>query len=296
MSIFSAWPTGVELMKRSSLLNFGKTPERSITNFLNAALLLVYLPVPVFFYYQDMTLGIKLLCYALWTGMLVSFILRMKHRGKKGIADSFESGVYAFILTLLYFLSGNQMYLAIVMAINVDIFAMFTTLPTAVTLSFFQTILYVLGKAFYLSVDTNLYDIRIPIFLVSGIAMGLLGEMNRSSIEKSRLLEESQLDTMQAFAEALEAKDIYTFGHSRRVSKYSRKLAESIGLDDAQVKSIEKAALLHDIGKIGISDNILNKKGTLTNKEFSEIKKHSEIGEKILSGLKVILPPFSSLV
>ncbi|MFH1902305.1 MAG: HD-GYP domain-containing protein, partial [Candidatus Omnitrophota bacterium] len=85
---------------------------------------------------------------------------------------------------------------------------------------------------------------------------------------------------------ALESKDPYTEGHSQRVCKYSLMLADRMKLDEEEKKKIEEAALLHDLGKIGISDAILHKKGRLTDEEFSAIKQHGVIGAKILEPIK----------
>lgn len=90
------------------------------------------------------------------------------------------------------------------------------------------------------------------------------------------------LETINAFNKALEAKDPYTSGHSLRVQQYSEKLAEALGLSSKKLMNIRNAAILHDIGKIGIDDSILKKPGKLTKEEFDMIKKHPEIGSDIL--------------
>lgn len=89
--------------------------------------------------------------------------------------------------------------------------------------------------------------------------------------------------TAKALAGAIDAKDEYTHGHSSRVAKYSRKIAETYGLSPEECDVVYYAALLHDVGKIGVPDYIINKKGRLTNDEYAEIKKHPVIGDQILS-------------
>lgn len=90
------------------------------------------------------------------------------------------------------------------------------------------------------------------------------------------------LRLIQAFVSSMEAKDKYTEGHSRRVSDYAERIALMKGLRPQQVEIIKTAALLHDIGKIGISDAILQKPARLSEQEFSIIKTHPEIGVGIV--------------
>jgi len=96
-------------------------------------------------------------------------------------------------------------------------------------------------------------------------------------------LQKQHLDTIQALATAIEARDSYTENHSRRMAEYTFLVAKQIGLSINEAETIEYAAILHDIGKIGINDNILNKPGPLTEKEWVEMKKHVKIGANILT-------------
>ena len=86
-----------------------------------------------------------------------------------------------------------------------------------------------------------------------------------------------------ALASAIDAKDRYTHGHSNRVAKYSREIARRSGKSENDVREIYFAALLHDVGKIGVSGAIINKNGKLTDEEYNEIKKHPVWGWEILS-------------
>lgn len=92
--------------------------------------------------------------------------------------------------------------------------------------------------------------------------------------------------TIRAIIEALDAKDSYTLGRSRRVTYYSLKLAEKLNLNDVERGKIELAGLLHDIGMIGVSDDVLFKTERLTEEEFQEIKLHVDHGVKILEDIK----------
>lgn len=98
-------------------------------------------------------------------------------------------------------------------------------------------------------------------------------------------------DIIECLAAALEAKDLYTSGHSTRVGDMSYDLGRAMGLKGSKLDNIHIAAHLHDIGKMGISENILNKKGKLLPHEWAQIQKHPEMGYRILAkskGLKEI--------
>lgn len=93
-------------------------------------------------------------------------------------------------------------------------------------------------------------------------------------------------DIIECLAAALEAKDLYTSGHSTRVGDMSFDLGRAMGLKGSELESIHIAAHLHDIGKMGIPETILNKKGKLLPHEWAEIQRHPEIGYKILAKSK----------
>ena len=93
-------------------------------------------------------------------------------------------------------------------------------------------------------------------------------------------------ETTEALAQAIDAKDNYTSGHSTRVALYSRQIAKAAGLDAEQCKQVYFAALLHDVGKIGIRKSIINKNGRLTDEEYEHIKTHPVLGDQILSNIK----------
>ena len=95
-------------------------------------------------------------------------------------------------------------------------------------------------------------------------------------------LQESYFATMKSLALALDAKDRYTAGHSESVQRYSVRIARQLNLGHEEVANIERAGALHDIGKIGIPDTIINKPGRLTPEEFEKIKEHPAIGEQMI--------------
>lgn len=107
---------------------------------------------------------------------------------------------------------------------------------------------------------------------------------------QARRLEELFLAGIQALVQALEVKDPYTRGHSVRVSHYSTAIARVLGLDDETVRQIELGGHVHDIGKIGVREAVLNKPGRLTPEEYAHIMTHPVVGWQILSPLLLDAP------
>lgn len=103
-------------------------------------------------------------------------------------------------------------------------------------------------------------------------------------------LEKETLNTIYALAATIEARDRYTYGHSRKVRTYAVELAEAINLPPETVVVISHAALLHDIGKIGIYDTILNKPGALNQEERNLIKSHPELSRTIVAHIPNLTP------
>ena len=101
------------------------------------------------------------------------------------------------------------------------------------------------------------------------------------------------LDYIKSIASALDARDAYTHGHSQRVAELSIRIGKELGLSEGELKFLELSATIHDIGKIGVDENVLNKPGRLTAEEFLEVKSHAAKGSKILepmSRLRALMP------
>lgn len=113
--------------------------------------------------------------------------------------------------------------------------------------------------------------------------MNMIKEINKQLSDSKELLEKSYLESIEILRNTVEAKDVYTKGHSDRVSEYSLLIGERLNLTPEEMKTLKIGALFHDIGKIGIPDGILLKNGKLTEDEYSEIKNHPAIGAHILS-------------
>lgn len=123
-------------------------------------------------------------------------------------------------------------------------------------------------------------DMAMAVALASQSALALHNSQMFDQV--SRML----LSMIRTLAKVLDARDPYTAGHSERVAKYARWIAERVGLDSSQAEELYKAALLHDIGKIGITDDILRKPSRLTKEEYDQIKLHTVIGADILSNME----------
>ncbi len=125
------------------------------------------------------------------------------------------------------------------------------------------------------------------ILLVALVSAGIVILATRA---KTRKIRERQQEykriteqSLRTFAKTIDAKDSYTNGHSIRVAEYSKEIAKRMGKSEEEQENIYYVALLHDIGKIGIPDNILNKPGKLTEEEREIIQRHVDIGEEILA-------------
>ena len=101
-----------------------------------------------------------------------------------------------------------------------------------------------------------------------------------------RTLKKSHLDSVKVLAEAIDAKDPYTRGHSDRVKRMSLAIAKKMGFSEERLENLEYGALLHDIGKIGIKDEVLQKQAPLSSEEYQYIQEHPLIGVKIVEGVE----------
>ena len=122
-------------------------------------------------------------------------------------------------------------------------------------------------------------DLKTLSFIANTASISIHNQQNREK------LEQSYLETISALIMTREARDTYTKGHSVRVMQYSEGIAKQLGLDESTLKIIRDAAILHDIGKIGIRDDILLKAGVLSPGELDEIQRHPEISGAIVKSI-----------
>ncbi|MFH0826787.1 MAG: HD-GYP domain-containing protein [Candidatus Omnitrophota bacterium] len=113
-------------------------------------------------------------------------------------------------------------------------------------------------------------------------------EINKSLLKTQEQLRQAEFATISSLVKTEEASDLYTRGHSQRVTDVAVAIAEELNLDEEEKKAIARAGILHDIGKIGISRDILHKKGELTDEEWAPIKAHPLKAVEILEPLKFL--------
>ena len=133
-------------------------------------------------------------------------------------------------------------------------------------------------------------DLKTLIILANHAAIAL------DNVRLIRSIEDAHLSTLKSMALILEAKDAYTHGHSERVRDYSMIVAQNLGLSDREIETLRTGAALHDIGKVGVNDAILNKTGRPTEEEWQLIRRHPEIGFSVLEHVRVVSPSHLQLV
>ena len=219
--------------------------------------------------------------------------------------------IFCCVVLTFYALTGYSEGTGILWSLLLPIgMCYFVGVKVGIILSVYYSVLY--AVIFYTPVGSNLkmyymdsFSMRFPILFVSLSAFTALAmlQYHRSALleieytkrlneevarqtavaeERSRKIELMSYQTIQTLANAIDAKDPYTKGHSTRVSQYAVALAEHLGWDTERVNELRYAALLHDIGKIGVPDSILNKPRRLTDVEYDIIKSHTSMGGEIL--------------
>lgn len=128
--------------------------------------------------------------------------------------------------------------------------------------------------------DVLILRVRHTIELVR-LQRDLYAEVEKKAKENENL----SFHLVQTLAEAIDAKDTYTHGHSGRVAAYSKEIAARFGYDQKRQDDIYMMGLLHDVGKIGVPDTVINKTGGLTDEEFAQIKQHPDKGSHILENI-----------
>lgn len=223
--------------------------------------------------------GLLLLCISQFTGLYYTFD---------------ESNTYQ--RAPLYLISMAIPCAMLIMQLSVIIqFSKYFRKGLFISLILFTTLPLIAGIIQFQIYGLSLINLTTG-FLATMLYLFALKDMN-VTVERARKVEYDFLkkqsedskrlfaQTAEALASAIDAKDPYTKGHSSRVAEYSRKIAELAGKDEQDCEEIYYAALLHDVGKIGISRTILNKNGKLTDEEYQIIKEHPNIGAQILSSI-----------
>ena len=233
------------------------------------------------FYICEITfaVGIISLIISAFTGLYYDFDeLNVYHRNTGHIICY----IYPFIMMILQLSLILQYYKKFARSIRIPL-VLFGIIPMIAT-----------------GIQMFVYGLSLSTIALAGIVVVLyifvLLDMNKT-VERANLIELGNLkedqknvlimfeQTATALANAIDAKDEYTHGHSMRVAEYAQKIAISAHKDERFCADIYYAALLHDVGKIGISNHIINKNGKLSPEEYAEIKRHPVIGRQILSSI-----------
>ena len=126
------------------------------------------------------------------------------------------------------------------------------------------------------------------LLLVVAVTCAIIRIRTRRYLARQQEYRNIITQSLTAIANAIDAKDAYTSGHSVRVATYSAEIARRMGLDKESIENLYYTGLLHDVGKIGVSNDIINKPGKLTDEEYEAMKAHTGIGYEILKGITAI--------
>ncbi len=141
-----------------------------------------------------------------------------------------------------------------------------------------------LGAADFIAKPLNFYYVRKAIANVFSEKNKTLKDLPSAE----DIITKDYLSSLKMLNKILEVKDPYTRKHSKKVSEYAVKIAQELGLSLDEQEVMRETALLHDIGKVGVAESILNKADKLNPQEWSEIKRHAQIGEQFLEPLKIL--------
>jgi putative nucleotidyltransferase with HDIG domain len=200
-----------------------------------------------------------------WTGMFIKF--------------DFSLGLEFFYISLIYY-SLNTLLVTLVISLNqrlnpwdvwITNFKVLT--PNYLTLA---PLGFLIAVIYYFMGSLGLILFFIPLLLA------------RHSFKLYMEMRENYLNTIETLVKSIEAKDVYTCGHSERVARYSVAIGKELGLDAISLEQLNYLALLHDIGKVAVSDKILNKMEKLNDEEFNIVKHHPEIGAQIAKNIKLL--------
>lgn len=255
-------------------------------------IMIMLCPLPISLYVNSLQQGrykkiFHWICFAASLNFIISTILHIA-----GIADYIETMPVAHVILIITFL-------AIILTFLIGYW---NHKDRSDRLLFFGLVITMLAVIFeavsvYYTVSISGIFIGIAILMLLFINIirtihiirDIIKKQQREELDKRKKhMEEMSLQLMQMLSTTLEAKDEYTRGHSHRVAEYSVLIARELGWNEKDLENLKNAAYLHDIGKIGIPDTILNKPTKLTDEEFSIIKEHTTIGANILKNISLI--------
>lgn len=198
-----------------------------------------------------------------------------------------------FVLATLYFLINSWLVaFALSFEKNINVVGLWWENFPWLSLNYFGGVsVAALLVSHSSSIDLNTVGIILPLLVITYLtyrtSLARLADAQRHISQVNDLY----LSTIEALAMAVDAKDQITHGHIRRVQVYAVELAKRLGVrEERQLRAIETAALLHDMGKLAIPEHILNKPGKLSDAEFNKMKRHADIGADLLSSIRFPYP------
>lgn len=213
---------------------------------------------------------------------LVTFVLNLT--GVKGLSEMFTGTFFmvmipiAFgIITLIVDVKNNKTGRYHLVAIGLVFFAIGTVA---------QMILYLTARNGIINASVMIMGMIAMLACSTTHAMKTFGSVYEDGKIAAQTAENLKISAMTTLVKTVDAKDKYTKGHSDRVAIYSKEIAKRMGLSKKEQKDIYYVGLLHDVGKLGIPDEIINKPGKLTAEEYDVIKSHPVIGSEILEDIK----------
>ena len=189
--------------------------------------------------------------------------------------------------SLIFYLMAATVYMVInITIVSIALGAMFNKSPSSIWVSNLRwtlpNLMALIPLGFLLAlVYKNYGPLGILLLFIPLLA-------SRHSFQLYIDMRENYLNTVEALVQALEAKDTYTSGHSARVGKLAIAIGEAIKMSEDKIESLKYAAVLHDVGKIGVSEVILNKEEKLLDAEWEAIRSHPVIGQTIIKGIKFL--------
>jgi len=135
----------------------------------------------------------------------------------------------------------------------------------------------------YMDILFNVLLAIATVVILFAVLFPIILFLNRSLLQRTQSLSDANLQIMAVLGAAISKRDSETNSHNYRVTLYALAIGEELGLNDTQMAALLKGSFLHDVGKIGISDNILLKPGSLTDEEYAQMKKHVIYGQEIIS-------------
>lgn len=276
---------GIALLDTTPVLLFGAKVETTLSGAVKVAAILIY-PPPV------AILGI-------FVGTLIGELPAKRPWFKKAFNISqltISAGIAAAVFGVLHtprvdYFGSLQNLVAFLLAGFAPLFTSWVLVSLVVNLVSSTPLNYVLTQN---ARQVGWYELSNPVLgailailwqynPISILLIGLLFLLMRHSYQVAVQLQKQTHDALRALMQVIDVRDHHTFDHSERVSKYAQLMGEELGLSQEEVEVLAEAGLLHDLGKVGMVDDVLYKNGALNPKERKHAQEHAEVGSMLLS-------------